>query len=322
MRKLIWAFAAVFVLLALSLAAALMFSVPSKPPVMASVNSPFANVDFSSLPKLETFGARDGAQLGYRLYPGTGASVVVLIHGSSDEGTGLHVLATALQGDGANVYVPEIRGHGRSGTRGDIDTIGQLEDDLSDFVGVIRQQHKDALLSLVGFSSGGGFVLRVLARPVETLFARFVLISPALPYGAPTLRPGTGGWVSVAVPRIVALTLLNRMGVTRFNGLGVVAFATDPAVKHLTDNYSFRLAANFGATPDYLKAFAATSKPVALLVGGADELFYSDQFAPLFEPLRRDFRVTLVPGVDHINMTLAPQAVAAVRSAVRVPTKP
>ena len=42
MRKLIWAFAAVFVLLALSLAAALMYSVPNKPPVMASVNNPLS----------------------------------------------------------------------------------------------------------------------------------------------------------------------------------------------------------------------------------------------------------------------------------------
>jgi alpha-beta hydrolase superfamily lysophospholipase len=33
---------------------------------------------------------------------------------------------------GITTYVPDIRGHGGSGRRGDIDYIGQLDDDLAD----------------------------------------------------------------------------------------------------------------------------------------------------------------------------------------------
>jgi non-heme chloroperoxidase len=49
--------------------------------------------------------------------------------------------------------------------------------------------------------------------------------------------------------------------------------------------------------------FAAT-----ILVGGAGELFYPARFAPLFEPARPDLPITIVPGIGHIGMTVAPAA--------------
>jgi non-heme chloroperoxidase len=139
--------------------------------------------------------------------------VVVMIHGSSDDGSGMHPLAKALRDAGASVYVPGLRGHYGSGRSGDIDHIGQLEDDLADFVAVLRPLRPAASFTLIGFSSGGGFVLRVIAGPDETLFDRFIMISPALPPGAPTIRPGTGGWVGLALPRVIVPAMLNRVRV-------------------------------------------------------------------------------------------------------------
>src|SRR5271170_8286720 len=226
MRKLLWALVGLAVVVLGGVAGVLAFDAPVKPPPLASISEPFAAVNFSDLPVLQTYAARDGAKLGYRTYQGGGAQVVVLIHGSSDDGAGMHPLAKALRDAGTSVYVPVLRGHGNSGRSGDIDYIGQLEDDLSDFVAVLRPLHPNANFSLIGFSSGGGFVLRVIAGPDEKLFDRFVMISPALPQGTPTIRPDTGGWVSVATPRIIVLAMLNRLGVDRFNGLPIVAFAT------------------------------------------------------------------------------------------------
>ena len=71
-----------------------------------------------------------------------------------------------------------------------------------------------------------GALASVLA--FDVLFDRFIMISPALPQGAPTIRPDTGGWVSVAKPRIIVLAILNRLGIDWFNGLPIVAFATSP----------------------------------------------------------------------------------------------
>ena len=65
--------------------------------------------------RFKTYAARDGAILGYRTYDGGAEQVVVLIHGSSDNGAGMHPLAKALRDAGASVYVPVLRGHGHSG---------------------------------------------------------------------------------------------------------------------------------------------------------------------------------------------------------------
>ncbi len=314
MRKVFWALAGLIVLVLGALGGVLAFDGPVKPTPLASVSDPFANVDFSDLPGLQTYSARDSATLGYRAYEGGGAQAVVLIHGSSDDGAGIHPLAKALRDAGASVYVPVLRGHGNSGRVGDIDYIGQLEDDLADFVAVLQRLHPNASLSLIGFSSGGGFVLRLISTADEKLFNRFIMISPALPPGTPTIRPNTGGWVSVAKPRIVVLAILNRLGIDWFNGLPVVAFATSPKAPNLTSVYSFRLAVDFGAPREgYLTALGRSSKPAAVLVGGSDELFYPDRFAPLFQATRPDLPVTIVPGVGHIGMTVTPEGIAAVR---------
>jgi alpha-beta hydrolase superfamily lysophospholipase len=314
MRKVFGALAGVIVVVLGALVGILVFDAPLKPEPLASISEPFAHVDFSDLPREQTYVARDGVKLGYRAYEVGTAQVVVLIHGSSDNGAGMHPLAKALRDAGASVYVPVIRGHGDSGRNGDIDYIGQLEDDLADFVKELLPLHPNASFSLIGFSSGGGFVLRAIASPDAKLFDRFIMISPALPQNAPTVRPDTGGWVSVAKPRIIALAVLNRLGIDWFNGLPIVAFATPPKVTYLTSVYSFRLAVDFGAPrEDYLTALGRSTKPAAVLVGGSDELFYPDRFAPLFQAARPNLPVTIVPGVGHIGMTVTPEGIAAVR---------
>jgi non-heme chloroperoxidase len=322
MRKMLWALVVLIVVVVGAFASVLAFNAPQSPPPLASVSEPFKHVDFSGLPAIQTYSARDGAKLGYRIYDGSGAQVVVLIHGSSDDGAGMHPLAKSLQDTGATVLVPVLRGHGNFGRSGDIDYIGQLEDDLADFVAVLGPLHPDASFSLIGFSSGGGFVLRVIASPEEKLFDRFIMISPALPPGAPTIRPDTGGWVAIAKPRIIALAMLNRSGIDWFNGLPIVAFATSPSAPHLTSVYSFRLAVDFGAPPDYLAALGRSTKPAALLVGGSDELFFPDRFGPLFSPARPNLPITIVPGVGHIGMTVTPEGIAAVRKSFEALTAP
>ena len=126
----------------------------------------------------------------------------------------------------------------------------------------------------------------------------------------------------MAVPRIVVLTLLRRLGFDGFGGLPIIAFATSPKATNLTSVYSFRLAAAFGAPHDYLDAVARGRKPLALLVGGSDELFYPERFQPLFAPVRHDLRFTLVPGIGHIGMTVAPAGIAAVRATFEAMTRP
>jgi pimeloyl-ACP methyl ester carboxylesterase len=318
MRKLAWGAAAIVVFVIGALTWVLAFDAPAKPTPLASISNPFAHVDFRDLPPVQTYAARDGVRLGYRAYEGAGDQVIVMIHGSSDSGSGMHALAKAMRDAGASVYVPAVRGHDGSPRQGDIDYIGQLEDDLADMVTMLRVKHPQAGFSLIGFSAGAGFVLRVIGGADEKLFDRFIMISPALPPRSPVHRPGFGGWATVSVPRIVVLSFLNRAGIDWFGGLPIVAFATKPDIKSLTSWYSFRLAYDFGPPQDdYKAALPRSHKPVALLVGSNDELFYPDRFAPELQPTRPDLKVTIVPGPGHIGMTVAPAGIAAVIGAWR-----
>ena len=165
-------------------------------------------VDLTSLPAIERFQARDGTWLGFRHYARERArrraACAIVVHGSSGSSGGtIHALSQALAARGVETFAVDIRGHGASGTRGDIGYVGQLEDDLADFVAVVRKTAPTAPLTLVGHSSGGGFALRVAARRSRTCSS-----APCCsrPISATTRRPrgrNSGGWANADIPRII-----------------------------------------------------------------------------------------------------------------------
>jgi len=298
-------------LFAVALAAAIVFGGPGSPKPMASINDPFKAVDFSDLPPLLHYKAQDGAALAYRRYQAAGGTLkgsVVLIHGSSGSSSSMHVLAKALAGAGYEAYALDIRGHGASGPKGTIAYIGQLEDDLASFVSTVSLA-KPA--TLAGFSSGGGFVLRFAGSIRQDDFQNYLLLSPFLSHKAPTFRPGSGGWVSIGIPRIVGLTILNGLGVHVFNDLPVTSFAlSDEAKTFLTPTYSFSLATNFKPLQDYEANIRAVHQPVKVVAGAADEAFATDKLEAIFRSQGKDWSVTLLPGIGHIPLTLDASAVS------------
>src|SRR5271155_238006 len=169
---------------AATLVLAAMLATPlARLPELTSVSQAARAVDRSTMPPLERFYARDGTELAYRHYPARGIvseKIAVLVHGSSGSSIAVHALADALAARGVETYAPDIRGHGGSGTRGDIAYVGQLENDLEDLVAVVRKASPKAPLTLLGHSAGGGFALRVASSPIRNLFARTVLLAPYL----------------------------------------------------------------------------------------------------------------------------------------------
>ena len=272
------------------------------------------HLDRMALPELSRYTARDGTPLAYRAYPGDDRQVAVLIHGSATESSVMHALAKTLHATSATVYALDLRGHGSSGRRGDIDYLGQLDDDLADFVATLRPTHPDAIFTLIGFSAGGAFTMRIAGGSYGALFDRYIVIAPALPFPAPVARPNAGGWAAPYLPRIVGLLILNRLGIHRFDGLEGIAFAIPPGNQDLTGAYSFRLLMNL-ANRDYLSALEHTTKPMTLLVGAEDDQFYSDRYAPLLKPAKPDLSVEIVPGLGHVDMLTEPAGLAALRQA-------
>lgn len=293
---------------------------PPAPMPTQSVFDAFKGADFSALPPIANYPARDGARLAYRRYPSDSRQAprgsVVLVHASSANSLSMHPLARSFARAGFTVYALDMRGHGDSGPHGDIAYIGQLDDDLEDFVRAVQPSSPS---TLAGFSAGGGFALRVAGSRRQMLFDNYLFMAPYTSRHAANYRPDAGGWVSVGTPRLVALTLLNRIGVTRFNHLPVVDFAIGDAPHAvLAPWYSYALATNFQPFEDYQRNLRDVREPAAVLVGSDDDVFVADKFAQvLADAGRPDIPVTLVPDTGHISLTLAPAARAAAVDAVR-----
>jgi len=284
-------------------------------PELRSVSETARAVDRSTMPALDRFTARDGTQLAYRHYPARGLAndrIAILIHGSSGSSTSVHALADALAARGVETYAPDIRGHGGSGTRGDIAYLGQLEDDLSDLVSIVRKTSPNAPLTLLGHSAGGGFALRVAGSPIQDLFARTVLIAPYLGYDAPTNWPHSGGWAGADVPRALGLMALRKIGLDCCESLPTLAFAVPPnSATNLTPAYSYRLMRNF-ATRGYRDDLAAAKRPITLFSGADDEMMLADKYADAIHAVVPAADVKLIAGANHMAILSAPKAVSAI----------
>jgi alpha-beta hydrolase superfamily lysophospholipase len=284
-------------------------------PELRSVSETARAVDRSTMPALDRFTARDGTQLAYRHYPARGPAndrIAILIHGSSGSSTSVHALADALAARGIETYAPDIRGHGGSGTRGDIAYLGQLEDDLSDLVSIVRKTSQNAPLTLLGHSAGGGFALRVAGSPIQDLFARTVLIAPYLGYDAPTNKPHSGGWASGDMPRVLGLMALRKVGIDCCEALPTLAFAVPPHSESvLTPAYSYRLTRNF-ATRGYKDDLAAAKRPITLFSGADDEMMLADKYADAIQAVAPAADVRLIEGANHMAIVSAPKAVSTI----------
>jgi alpha-beta hydrolase superfamily lysophospholipase len=293
----------------------------ARPPELQSISAVRGTVDFSALPAAERFQARDGTALGFRHYPpsdpATGRGAIV-VHGSSGSSGGtIHALSAALAARGVETWAVDIRGHGMSGTRGDIGYVGQLEDDLADFVAVVRKTAPDAPLTLVGHSSGGGFALRIAGSPIQKLFARTMLLAPYLGYDAPTSRPASGGWAKADVPRIVGLMTLRSIGVTCCEALPVLAFAVPPnSEKSLVGSYTDRLMRNFAVNGDFRRDLARANGPITIISGADDELMFADKYAEAVRDAKTPIDVKLIEGINHMGIVSVPRAISVIATDV------
>lgn len=293
---------------AAALGAMIFFGRHRAPPTLESMNERSMQ-RFEKAPSVElkTFFARDGVELAYREFTGGAKHVAVLIHGSSADSRSMQAIGLALASQSITAYALDMRGHGASGRRGDVDYVGQLEDDLVDFVRHLRTKFPEAKFSLVGHSSGGGFSLRFGCGKFGTLFDRYILAAPFIHHAVATTRPNSGGWTRVFMPRLIALIILNSIGLKWFQNLPVLAFALPPGRDDLTGFYSFRMQANF--RPDTMKwkeQIKNLQRPVDVVVGENDELFIANAYAPLLTPLSPHISVHVMPELRHLDFYLEP----------------
>ncbi|MCK1366372.1 alpha/beta fold hydrolase [Bradyrhizobium sp. 62] len=288
-----------------------------RPPEMRSVSDSAKGIDWSTLPALERFQARDGTWIGFRHYAAIGAVTgrgAIFIHGSSgSSGTVNHALTHAIASRGVETWALDIRGHGGSGTRGDIGYVGQLEDDLVDFVAELRKTAPDLPLTLIGHSAGAGFSLRVAATPImQDMFVRTVLLAPYLGYDAPTNKPRAGGWANFDLPRFLGLATLRKLGIDCCAQLSVLALAVPASsAKYLVSTYSDRLTRNF-ATRGYRIDLPAVTHPITIFGGAEDEMMISDKYAETVQAIKPSVDVKIIDGINHMGIVTNPKAISII----------
>jgi non-heme chloroperoxidase len=321
LRKIVIVIACLLVVVVAVLACMLAFGTGAPPEMLASLGAPFRLVNFSDLPAVQKIPASHGTPIAFRAWGEKPQSsdtpmVVIAIHGSSAQSASIHPLGKALSAEGIPVYAPDIRGHGDTGIRGDIDYAGELDDDLGDFTAMVRARYPNAKLVLMGFSSGGGYALHVAATPLGKMFVRTVLLSPMLGPFAPTYKTHQK-YARPFMPRIIALVALDHLGIHAFDHLTTLLLAIDPArADILVGHYSWLLMRAFG-TSDYAADLRNSHTPLAVVVGEQDELFSAEKFAPTVDAVRPGTPVTIIPGLSHTQLTTDPSAVPAIVAAVR-----
>ncbi len=299
------------------LAGMIAFGTSAPPPPLGVLLEPAiaqARTQQGMVPPLLSFKSRDGSSLGYRRYDGRQDAALFLIHGSTGSAEGMHAMAVALnEANGPTVITLDMRGHGASGRLGDIDFIGQMEQDLEDALSLVPAGAK---LGLIGFSAGGGFALRVAGTKLGERFERILLLAPMLHPRSPTYRQDGGGWAVAYLPRLIALAVLEQSGLHIYQHLPVLAFARqDREGKPYT--YSFRLWANFKAHEDYAADYRRQQRAPLVLIGAEDELFNATAYEPELKAVRPDAEVRVLPGINHINLSLRPEAFTVIKAELK-----
>ena len=269
-------------------------------------NAP-ADID---VPSLRRYTARDGEQLAYRYYDSAAERILIFIHGSSYHGGGYHALAAAIsRGGAAKVVLPNLRGHYQSGIRrGDVDYIGQLEDDLDDLIKFLRAENHVGPITLGGHSSGAGLAIRFAGGAYAREVSNYLLLSPIIPR-SPAVRGGdAGGWANVHVRRIYGLLALNAIGIHGFNGLPIIEFNKPAKFWDGTETlaYSYRLNASYHPRPYYQADLRALGGKVLVTVGADDQAVDGEALRALMAAQAPGAEVRILPGISHFGIFADP----------------
>ncbi len=263
-------------------------------------------------PPLRRFDARDGDALAYRFYDAATDRIVIFIHGSSYHGAAYHALATAIAEAGAaKVALPNLRGHYMSGRRrGDVDYIGQLEDDIADLIASLRAQGLEGPITLGGHSSGGGLAIRFAGGAHRDLVSSFLVLSPLIP-ASPAVRDGTasgggtaGGWAVLHMRRLYGLLALNTVGIHGFDGLPNIAFNKPPPYWDGTETLSYSYRLNVSYHPRYRTGadLNGLGERALVLVGANDEAIDGDALRGMIEADAPGARFEMLPGINHFGI--------------------
>jgi pimeloyl-ACP methyl ester carboxylesterase len=284
----------------------------------ASLKAPATRAE---MPSLSRYPARDGEQLAYRLYDSSSDRILIFLHGSSYHGGGYQALASAISVIGAaKVVLPNLRGHYLSGQRrGDVDYIGQYEDDIIDLIKFLRDKGFKGPVTLGGHSSGGGLAIRFAGGRHDGIVSSYLMLAPIIPT-SPAVRDGTaGGWASLHTKRLYGLLFLNALGIHGFNALPIIAFNKPAKYWDGTEtlSYSYRLNASYHPRFRYAGDLRALGDNALVLVGADDEAVDGNVLRTLLAKDAPEVQMAILPRINHFGIFSDPLALGKIEDWLR-----
>lgn len=134
-------------------------------------------------PSENTFVSFDGSALGLTVWGEDIEApkyVVVGVHGMNDYANAFHMAAPWWAERGVRTYAYDQRGFGRSPDRGIWPNEDAMREDLRTAVRVAREEHPDAVLTVVGISMGGAVAMTTFGQDGAPEVDRLILSGPGL----------------------------------------------------------------------------------------------------------------------------------------------
>lgn len=275
-----------------------------------------SRINDDALPERKSYRTRDATFPEYRLYDADRRgvdTVVILLHPAGFDSRILQPLASAIVDAGAaHVVTPDLRGHGPNPeTRGDIDSVGQLETDLRELLKTTEKIYPDAKLVVGGHGTGGGVVTRLASTAPDSLVDGYLLLAPYLGRDRSTTRQALGGWANFYPDRIFMLHVLTGFGIEGYADMTTVEFDMPEEVRDGTETlaHSYRLMASYTPEEDDLSEMAAV--PCLTVIGSDDETAHPDAYRPLFAT-HEDATVEIVDDATHLDLVVNDTAVGPI----------
>ncbi|EAQ63952.1 hypothetical protein MED121_04243 [Marinomonas sp. MED121] len=279
----------------------------------------------------QTFLARDGIRLAYDDFaPEKGAKACcIFLHGSTYNARRYANLAKALCAKGYQACLLNWRGHGESeGKPGDLDYVGQLEDDLADMIVHLKQKNRGCDIVIGGHSAGAVVCLRYIDKYGCDAIKGVSIVSPAINGPLETVRypqPSSVWQYKLTYFRQAkpiepapeaALQHAPILNMKAFWAAKLLPFMRHKAIlrfpasermaklegRVLDYSYNLMLSCDINAYP---RAFNKISVPVILLVGEEDEVIHPQLMETIFHwHIQPSLSRTLikVPKLNHIRI--------------------
>ena len=247
------------------------------------------------------FSGYKGLTLYYRCWlPETEAkSIVLVVHGWAEHSGRYANLVNHLVPKGYAIYAHDHRGHGMSGgRRGYVERFSDYLDDLKTFFDLVRGEHSDKKIFIVGHSMGGTIATAYAIRHQREL-AGLLLSGASLKLGSsmPSALVPLARILSIMVPTL-GITTLDASAISQDRAV-VDAYINDPLVYRgkITCRFAGEMIKTLSKLPSQVTEI---NLPILIMHGSADRLGDPEGSRLLYDRVRSsDKTLKLYEGFYH-----------------------